>query len=113
MDAVTTVADTPSTVTVFAPALGENPMPFTVARMPGVKSVGVIEDTAIEAVATVTEAEADFPSLVAVTTVFPLATAVTSPLAVTVAFVGSELDQTIKRPVTMFPLASLRVAVNC
>jgi hypothetical protein len=53
-----------------------------------------------------------FPSLVAVITPVPDATAVTRPLDVTLANVGSLDDHVTTRPVRTLPLASLVVAVN-
>jgi hypothetical protein len=53
-----------------------------------------------------------FPSLVAVMTAVPLPTAVTRPLDVTLANVGSLDDQFTTRPVRTLPLASLVVAIN-
>jgi hypothetical protein len=53
-----------------------------------------------------------FPSLVAVITAVPAATAVTMPVDETLASVGSLDDQVTTRPVRTFPLMSLVVAVN-
>jgi hypothetical protein len=53
-----------------------------------------------------------FPSLVAVITAAPLATAVTTPVDETVAKVGSLDDQVTTRPVRTLPLTSFVVAVN-
>jgi len=55
----------------------------------------------------------DRPSLVAVIVALPTATAVTRPLADTVAFVRSELLHVTVRPVSVAPPASRVAAVNC
>ena len=53
------------------------------------------------------------PSLVAVIVAVPTATAVTKPVELTVAFVASDVVQVIVRPVSVAPVASSVVAVNC
>lgn len=53
------------------------------------------------------------PSLVAVMVVAPDATAVTSPLADTVAVAGALLVQTMMRPESTFPSTSLSTAAAC
>ncbi len=53
------------------------------------------------------------PSLVAVTAAEPVARPVTSPLPLTVATDGLELDQLTARPESVLPLASLSVAASC
>src|SRR6476469_1256406 len=53
-----------------------------------------------------------FPSLVAVITAVPADTAVTKPVDVTLASVGSLDDHVTTRPVRTLPLMSLVVAVN-
>ena len=58
-----------------------------------------------------TPAEPDFPSLVATMLAVPVATAVTTPLPLTVATAGSELDHVTVRPVSKFPFASLSVVL--
>jgi len=52
------------------------------------------------------------PSLVAVIVAVPTATAVTTPLDETVATPGVLVDQVIARPVSVFPDASLSVALS-
>src|SRR5437763_2425180 len=54
-----------------------------------------------------------FPSLVAVIVAVPAAGPVTSPLALTVATPAALVAHAIVRPVSMFPLASFRLAVSC
>ena len=61
---------------------------------------------------TVTLAEALIPSPVAVSETTPEPTAVTRPVAVTVAFDASAVAHTIARPVSTLPLASNAVAIN-
>src|SRR5690348_14275559 len=63
--------------------------------------------------ATVTVAEPVFVSLVATIVAVPDAIACTVPVGVTLAFVGSELDHVICRPVSVAPLASVTTAVIC
>jgi hypothetical protein len=53
-----------------------------------------------------------FPSLVAVTTAVPVATAVTNPVDETLAKVGSLDDHVTTRPVRVLPLMSLSVTVS-
>ena len=62
---------------------------------------------------TVSVAVPDFPSLVAVIVVVPTPTAVARPDEFTVAAAGLLDVQANVRPVTVFPCASLAVAVNC
>src|SRR5436309_8251272 len=79
--------------------------------------------TVAEAGVTATEATGTFdtvmeevplcPSLVAVTVVEPAARPVTSPLPLTVATDGVELDQLTARPGSVLPLASFGVAASC
>jgi len=64
-------------------------------------------------VVTVNRAEADFPSDEAVIAVTPAATAVTRPLVLTEATVGSALDHATVRPVSTLLFASSVVAVSC
>src|SRR2546426_881420 len=54
-----------------------------------------------------------WPSLVAVMVAEPVATAVTTPLGLTVATAGASLAHVTERPVSVSPLAPLSVAVNC
>ncbi len=63
--------------------------------------------------ASVTTAVPDFPSLEAVIVAVPTATAVTSPDALTVARVASDVDQLNVRPVSAVPAASASAALNC
>jgi hypothetical protein len=60
----------------------------------------------------VTVVEPDLVSLVAVMVAVPAFTAVTSPLELTVAIVGSLVPHVTVRPVRVFPFESLRVADN-
>src|SRR5438445_2203856 len=53
------------------------------------------------------------PSLVAVIAAEPVATAVTTPLTLTVATAGASLAHVTERPVSVSPRASLSVAVSC
>src|SRR6266704_1218843 len=62
---------------------------------------------------TVTTAVALCPSLVAVIVADPSATPVTTPLADTVATALLLVVQVTTRPLSVLPLASLRVAVSC
>jgi len=55
----------------------------------------------------------EMPPLVAVLVTEPAATAVTSPLPLTVATAALLLDQVTTAPVSAVPFASLGVAVNC
>jgi len=55
----------------------------------------------------------DFPSLVAVTVAVPAPLAVTRPAVDTLAIALSLVDHAILRPVSVLPVASLVVAVNC
>jgi hypothetical protein len=54
-----------------------------------------------------------FPSLVAVIVAEPIATPVTSPAPFTVALLGSDVDQTMARPVSTLPSAASVEAVSC
>src|SRR6266849_6248731 len=62
---------------------------------------------------TVIVAEPLWPSLVAVTVAVPAATAVTRPVALTVATAGSALVQVTTRSLSGFPAPSRAVAVSC
>jgi hypothetical protein len=62
---------------------------------------------------TVTSVVPDMPSLVAVIVAVPAASAVTRPLALTVATPLLELDQVIVRPLSVVPEASLVTATSC
>lgn len=73
---------------------------------------GVTETVATGTTPTVTVAVPDWPSLLAVMVTLPLASAVTSPVAETVAIALSLLDQPMMRPDRGFPLASTGVAVS-
>src|SRR2546422_3096930 len=53
------------------------------------------------------------PSLVAVIVAAPAADPVPTPLALTVATPAALVPHAIVRPVSMFPLASFRLAVSC
>src|SRR6266568_4718312 len=64
-------------------------------------------------IVTVMAAVALLPSLVAVTFAVPAATAVTSPLASTVATPAASVDHVMTRPVRTLPSASWSVAVIC
>jgi hypothetical protein len=59
------------------------------------------------------DAEPDLPSLVAVTWAIPAATAVTTPLALTVAIPVVPLDHVTVLPVRILLFASRVVAVSC
>jgi hypothetical protein len=89
------VATAPAgTVTVTAPKPVALP-PAAVTNPPG---------------ATVTVADADFVSLVAVIVAEPAATPATTPLLSTVAVAAALVDHVIVRPVNVLPAASLSVA---
>src|SRR6185503_12595033 len=62
---------------------------------------------------TVIDDVANLPSLVAVIVADPAATAVTRPLAETVATAGALLDQVTTRPLNTLPAESLVVALSC
>jgi hypothetical protein len=62
---------------------------------------------------TVTTADPATPETVAVIAAFPTLTAVTSPAALTVATAAFELAHVAVLPETVFPEASLAVAVSC
>src|SRR6266487_398877 len=64
-------------------------------------------------VVTVATAVPDLPSLVARIVAVPALTAVTSPLALTVATDAESDDQVIVRPLNVRPAESLSVAVSC
>jgi hypothetical protein len=73
-------------------------------------------DTATVATATrftVTDAAPLFPSLVAVMVTDPAATAVTMPLAETIATAGALLDHVTMRPVSTLPAESVVTAPSC
>jgi hypothetical protein len=75
-----------------------------------------VSDTVTEATGTgvtVIDDVPNFPSLVAVMTVDPTATAVTKPVDETLARVRSLDDQVTTRPVRGLPLMSFVVAVSC
>src|SRR5207249_1860568 len=72
---------------------------------------GVTSTAATGMTATVIAAVPLFPSLVAVIVADPAPTAVTSPLAETVAAAGALLAQVTARPARGLPLASFGVAV--
>jgi hypothetical protein len=70
------------------------------------KLAGAIITDATDTGVTVTTALAVFPSTVAVMVAVPAATAVTSPVADTVATVGDALLQPTARPVSTAPFTS-------
>ena len=74
---------------------------------------GVTLTDATAAALTLTLAVPVFPPLVAVIVADPAATAVTSPLVLTVTALLLLLDQVTDRPASTFPLASLSVALSC
>src|SRR5439155_21910404 len=74
---------------------------------------GLITTEATGMFATVTAADAFFPSLVAVSVAVPAATPVARPLDETVATDGFELDHVVARPASTVPAASRVVAVSC
>src|SRR5207253_4928086 len=74
---------------------------------------GLITTEATGTFATVTAADAFFPSLVAVIVVVPAATPVARPVDDTVATDGFELDHVIARPASTVPAESCAVPVNC
>src|SRR5213592_664091 len=78
-----------------------------------VAEAGVTATEATGTVVTVIEEVPLCPSLVAVTAAEPVARPVTSPLPLTVATDGLELDQLTARPESVLPLASLSVAASC
>lgn len=59
------------------------------------------------------EADALFPSALAVIVTLPTFAATTTPLVLTVATLASEVDQPTERPVSALPLASAAWAVSC
>jgi hypothetical protein len=63
--------------------------------------------------ATVITAEPDFVSLDATIVAVPAEIPCTIPVGLTVAVAGSELDHVTSRPVSVFPPASVVVAVSC
>src|SRR6266566_1412673 len=77
-----------------------------------VAAVGLTVSDAM-GIVTVMAAVALLPSLVAVTFAVPAATAVTSPLASTVATPAASVDHVMTRPVRTLPSASWSVAVIC
>jgi len=74
---------------------------------------GLITTEATGTFATVTVAEAFFPSLVAAIVVVPAATPVARPFGDTVATDGFKLDQVTPRPASTVPVESFAVAVSC
>jgi len=74
---------------------------------------GLIPTEATGTFATVTAADAFFPSLVAVIVAVPAATPVARPVDDTVATDGFELDHVIARPASTVPAESCAVPVNC
>src|SRR5205809_523324 len=78
-----------------------------------VAEAGVTATEATGTVVTVIEEVPLCPSLVAVTAAEPVARPVTSPLPLTVATDGLELDQLTARPDSALPLASFGVAASC
>src|SRR2546427_517574 len=74
---------------------------------------GLITTEATGTFATVTDADALFPSLVAVIVAVPAATPVARPFDDTVATDGFKLDHVIPRPVSTVPVESFAVAVSC
>src|SRR6266581_78072 len=83
--------------------------------VPPTKIVAAVGLTVSDAtgIVTVTAAVGLLPSLVAVTFAVPAATAVTSPLASTVATPAASVDHVMTRPVRTLPSASWSVAVIC
>src|SRR5439155_435991 len=74
---------------------------------------GLITTEATGTFATVTAADAFFPSLVAVIVVVPAAPPFSGPVDDTVPTDGFELDQVIARPASTVPAESCAVPVNC
>src|SRR6266853_1347448 len=74
---------------------------------------GLITTEATGTFATVTVADAFFPSLVALIAAAPAATPAATPFADTVATDGFELDHVIGRPASTVPVESRAVAVSC
>src|SRR2546425_8189742 len=74
---------------------------------------GLITTEATGTFATVTVADAFFPSLVALIATVPAATPAATPFADTVAMDGFELDHAIGRPASTVPVESRAVAVSC
>jgi hypothetical protein len=66
-----------------------------------------------EGAVTVTVAVPDLPSLVAVILALPAPTAETTPVPFTVATAVLPLAHVTERPVSTFPLASLRTTLAC
>src|SRR6266852_8498415 len=75
--------------------------------------VGVTLTDATGTGVTVIVADPLWPSLVAVTVAVPAATAVTRPVALTVATAGSALVQVTTRSMSGFPAPSRGVATSC
>ncbi len=73
---------------------------------------GLTETLATGTCCTVMLTDALLPSLVALIEAAPGATAVTSPVALTVALVASVLDHATVRPISVFPAPSRAVAVS-
>jgi hypothetical protein len=129
--AATAVAKPVELFTVATLAVLVDQVTVRPVRMLPLESFGVavnccVAPTAIEAVAgatatvatgtnvTVSVAVPVFPSLVAVMVAVPTATAVATPVALfTVAMLTLLVDQVTVRPVSMLPLESFGVAVNC
>src|ERR1019366_9134556 len=84
-----------------------------VAPMTNVAVAGVTVTVATGIGLTVMVAVPVFVSLVAVIVAVPGATAVTSPLVLTVALVASDVPHVTVRPESVLPLASSVVAVSC
>lgn len=74
---------------------------------------GVINTLATGTTVTESVAAPDFPSLFAVIVVVPTAMAVAKPEPFTVATAGLLEVHVMVRPTSVFPCASLAVAVNC
>jgi hypothetical protein len=87
--------------TVVAPTATEVVAGATVTVATGNGAVTVMTDVPV------------FPSLVAVIVAGPAAIPVTNPVAVTVAFVASDVDHVTTRPVSTAPPAASVVAVSC
>lgn len=124
MPVTTPVAETVATAVLLllhvtgAPAitlpLASRTVAESVVELPmgTVADEGVTVTLAAVGAFTVTAADADFPSLVAVIVAVPGATPVTTPAADTVATDGAPLDHVMARPVRTFPFASFTVAVS-
>src|SRR5882762_3368155 len=84
-----------------------------VAPTPILADAGLTATEATGTVVIVIAAVAVLPSLVAVIAADPTVTAVTSPLALTVATVGALLDHVTERSGSTMPVESWAVAVSC